>query len=77
MESFRPVLMKTKVIIKVKNNINKENVLSLNNICHHVEHSDNITHFEVRCNGVITELIPIIHKILNISDHITFHTHIS
>jgi hypothetical protein len=39
--------------------------------------SDKNKHVGVSFNGVIIELIHIIHNILNISDHITFHTHIS
>ena len=34
-------------------------------------------HFGVICRGVITEEIHTIHKILNMSEPITFHTHIS
>ena len=36
-----------------------------------------IKHFGVICNGVITEEIQTIQRILKISDHITFHTHMS
>ena len=36
-----------------------------------------IKHFGVICNGVITEEIQTIHRMLKISDHITFPTHIS
>lgn len=36
-----------------------------------------IKHFGVICIGVITEEIQTIQRILNISDPITFHTHIS
>jgi len=76
-DNFQPVLIKVNVIHKVINKIKTEKILSLNNIDNQLEHSVKITHFDARFNGAITELIPIIHKMLNISDHITFQTHIS
>jgi hypothetical protein len=66
------------VIINVAKRINTENILSLNNIERNPAlQSETNRQVEFRFSGVITELIPIIHKILKISDHITFPTPIS
>lgn len=55
-----------------------ENILSLNNIEKSPElQSDRNKQVELRCKGAMIELIQITHKILNISDQITFQTHIS
>jgi hypothetical protein len=76
-ESLRPVLINKNVIINVINNTPTENILSLNNNPQPVVQSATIIHFDVSSNGAITELIQTIHKTLNISDPITFQTHIS
>ena len=60
--------------MKIRTNI--ENILSYIKL-HNTESQVQTKHFGVICRGVITEEIQTIHKILNISDHITFHTHIS
>ncbi len=78
MDNLRQVLIKIKVIASVRNNTITENILSLKIIeKNHALQSDKNKHVEVRFNGVMIELIHIIHKILKISDHMTFHTHIS
>lgn len=77
LDNLQPVLIKIKVTHNVRNNIKTEKILSLSNILHQVEHSATNKHLEVNSNGATIELIPITHKILNISDQITFHTHIS
>jgi hypothetical protein len=70
--------MKKKVNIKVAIKTHTENILSLNNIVQKFM-SHPLAKRQVGCkfNGVITADIQIIQSILNISDHITFHTHIS
>jgi hypothetical protein len=65
-----------RVINKVKIRTNIENILSYIKL-HNTESQVQTKHFGVICRGVITEEIQTIHKILNMSDHITFHTHIS
>ena len=78
LDSFHHVLMKKKVNIKVAIKTHTENILSLNNIVQKFM-SHPLAKRQVGCkfNGVITADIQIIQSILNISDHITFHTHIS
>jgi hypothetical protein len=56
--------------------INIENILSYIKLHKKVSQLQ-IKHFGVMCIGVITEEIQTIQRILNISDHITFPTHIS
>ena len=65
-----------RVVNKVKIRTNIENILSYIKL-HNTESQLHARHFGVICRGVIIEEIQTIHKILNISDHITFHTHIS
>ncbi len=62
--------------MRVNIKINIENILSYIKLPNKLSQFQ-IRHLGVKCKGVITEEIQIIHKILNISDHITFHTHIS
>ena len=66
--------------MRVRNNVsiktNIENILSYIRL-HRAVSQVQIRHFGVICMGVIIEEIQTIHRILNISDHITFHTHIS
>ncbi|MBR7037192.1 hypothetical protein IKI14_05050 [bacterium] len=68
--------MKIKVITSVSINIDIENTLSYINPPKKVSHVQ-IKHFGVICKGVIIEEIQTIQRILNISDQITFPTHIS
>ena len=75
-DNFQPVLMNIKVITSVNININIENILSYINPPKKVSHVQ-IKHFGVICKGVIIEEIQTIQRILNISDQITFPTHIS
>lgn len=77
LDNLQPVLINIKVTHNVRNNIKTEKTLSLNNILNQVEHSATNKHLEVNSSGVIIELIPITHKMLKISDQITFQTHIS
>ena len=77
-DNFHPVLMKVKVRINVRIRIQTEKMLSLNNIVQKLtSHPCVKRQVGWRFNGVITDEIPIIHKILNISDHTTLPTHIS
>lgn len=79
-ESFHHVLMKVRVIANVKINISIENILSKKNV-----HQKGVLHnhsaiqlvFWIAKGFEITEDIPAIPSILNISDQITFPTHIS
>ena len=64
------------MIISVIINTHIENILSYNRL-HNIESQFQIRHFGVIFNGVIIEEIQFIQSILNISDPITFHTHIS
>ena len=77
-DNFRHVLMNMNVIINVIIRTHTEKILSLNIIVQKLT-SHQLVKRQVgfKCNGVITDDIPIIHRILNISDHITFQTHIS
>ena len=68
--------MNIKVITNVSIKTNIENILSYNKLPKKVSQFQ-IKHFGVMCKGVITEEIQTIHRILKISDHITFPTHIS
>jgi len=56
--------------------MNMENMLSYMKLPKKVSQFQ-IKHLGVRCKGVITDEIHTIHRILNISDQITFPTHIS
>ena len=56
--------------------INIENILSYIKL-HKKVSQVQTKHFGVMCRGVITDEIQTIQRILNISDPITFHTHIS
>ena len=78
LDSFHHVLIKKKVNTNVAIKTHTENMLSLNNIVQKFM-SHPLAKRQVGCkfNGVITADIQIIQSILNISDHITFHTHIS
>lgn len=79
-ESFHHVLMKIRVIANVKSNISIENILSKKNV-----HQKGVLHshstiqlvFSIANGFEITEDIHAIPSILNISDQITFPTHIS
>ena len=79
-ESFHHVLMKIRVIANVKINISIENILSKKNV-----HQKGVLHshsaiqlvFSIAKGFEITEDIHAIPSILNISDQITFPTHIS
>ena len=79
-ESFHHVLMKIRVIANVKINISIENILSKKNV-----HQKGVLHshsaiqlvFSIANGFEITEDIHAIPSILNISDQITFPTHIS
>lgn len=76
-DSFRHVLMNIIVIARVSINTIIENILSyIKDHKMEFQHSQ-ARQFGARCRGVIIEDIPTIHNILNISDPITFHTHIS
>ena len=78
MDNLHPVLIKIKVIASVNSRTQTEKILSLNNIVQTlVSHSVKITQVGDKVSGVMTELIPIIPKILKISDPITFPTPIS
>lgn len=77
-ESFHQVLIKKNVIISVIISTQTEKMLSLNNISnHHDSHQLASKQVGERFNGVITELIHIIHNTLKISEPTTFQTHIS
>ena len=75
-DSFQPVLINIKVITSVNIKINIENMLSYIRLHKKVSQLQT-KHFGVMCKGVITDEIQTIQRILNISDHITFPTHIS
>ena len=78
LDSFHQVLMKKKVSTNVAIKTHTENILSLNNIVQKfMSHPLDKRQVGCKFNGVITADIQIIQSILNISDHITFHTHIS
>jgi len=78
LDNLHFVLIKISVIINVAKRINTENILSLNNIERNPAlQSETNRQVEFRFSGVITELIQMIHKILKISDQITFPTPIS
>ena len=57
-------------------NANIENILSYIRL-HNTDSQFHTRHFGVKSNWVITEEIQTIHRMLKISDQITFHTHIS
>jgi hypothetical protein len=65
-----------RVINKVIIRTNIEKILSYIRL-HSTLSQLHTRHFGVICRGVITEEIQTIHKILNMSEPITFHTHIS
>jgi len=65
-----------RVTTKVSINTNIENILSYIKLPNTVSQVQ-IKHFGVICRGVITAEIQTIQRILNISEPITFHTHIS
>jgi hypothetical protein len=78
LDNLHFVLIKISVIINVAKRINTENMLSLNNIERNPAlQSETNRQVDSRLSGAITELIQMIHKILKISDHITFPTPIS
>lgn len=75
-DNLQLVLININVTTNVKINTAIENILSYINV--HKNHSQvQAIHFGDNCNGAITDDTHTIHKILNISDQITFHTHIS
>ena len=77
-DNFHHVLIKMKVRINVRIRIHTEKILSLNNIVQKLaSHPWAKRQVGWRFNGVITDEIPIIQRILNISDHTTLPTHIS
>lgn len=79
LDSFQFVLININVIINVIIKINIENKLSYINVFKKVvqHHHAFIKQFGLTSNGVMTEDIHTIQRILNISDQITFPTHIS
>ena len=77
-ESLQLVLIKINVRISVNIKTHTEKILSLKSIVQKlVSHPCANKHVGCRFKGVITDEIPIIHRILKISDHTTFPTHIS
>jgi len=78
LDNFHQVLIKKKVTTNVAMRTQTENILSLNNIVQKlISHPLAKRHVGFNFSGVIIEEIPIIHRILNISDHITLPIHIS
>ena len=76
LDNLHPVLMNIKVITSVNIKINIEKILSYIRLHKKVSQLQT-KHFGVMCKGVITDEIQTIQRILNMSDHITFPTHIS
>ena len=64
------------VITRVNIKINIEKILSYIKL-HNTLSQLHAKHFGLKSNSVITEEIQTIHRMLNISDPITFHTHMS
>jgi hypothetical protein len=79
LDNLHFVLIKISVIINVAKRINTENILSLNNIERNPALQSELNRqVDLRVSGdEIIELIQMIHKILKISDQITFPTPIS
>jgi hypothetical protein len=79
LDNLHFVLIKISVIINVAKRINTENMLSLNNIERNPALQSELNRqVDLRVSGdEIIELIQMIHKILKISDQITFPTPIS
>ena len=75
-DNFRHVLINIKVIKSVSIKMNIENILSYIKLQKKLSQFQT-RHFGTMCIGVITEEIQTIQRILNISEPITFHTHIS
>ena len=76
MDNLHHVLININVITRVTININIEKILSYIKLPSTVSQVQ-IKHFGVICSGVITAEIQTIQRILNMSEPITFHTHIS
>ena len=78
LDNFHPVLIKMNVRINVIIKTQTEKILSLNSIVQMLA-SHPWANRQVGCrfNGVMTDEIPIIQRMLNISDPITFPIHIS
>jgi hypothetical protein len=77
-ESFQFVLINMNVRISVSIKTQTEKILSLKSIVQKlISQPCANKHVGCRFKGVITDEIPIIHRILKISDQTTFHTHIS
>ena len=77
-ESLQFVLMKMNVRIRVSIKTHTEKILSLKSIVQKLASQPWANkHVGCRFNGVITDEIPIIQRILNMSDQTTFPTHIS
>jgi len=76
LDNLHHVLININVITRVTININIEKILSYIKLPNTVSQVQT-KHFGAICRGVITAEIQTIQRILNMSEPITFHTHIS